>query len=150
MCLCVCVVCECVCVCACMHACKHGCRYVCMYVCAMSMSFIIIGNIFTAPENTVRLADGPNAYTGRVEVYINGTWGIVCDDGWNINAGHVVCRQLGFAKASAIHVGGEFGPGIIKTYLCKYTIGYVRIRTTYANITFIPLFHKVNNSIYFH
>ena len=36
---------------------------------------------------------------------------MVCDDGWNINAGHVVCRQLGFSRATTIHEGGEFGPG---------------------------------------
>jgi len=67
---------------------------------------------FIVPEGTVRLADGPNAYTGRVEVYINGTWGIVCDDAWNINAGRVVCRQLGFSNAFSIHQAAEFGTGI--------------------------------------
>lgn len=67
--------------------------------------------VLVAPENTVRLADGPNAYTGRVEVYANGTWGTVCDDQWDINAGHVVCQQLGFSKATSIHEAAEFGPG---------------------------------------
>lgn len=67
--------------------------------------------VFIAPENTVRLADGPNAYSGRVEVYANGTWGTVCDDHWNLNAGSVVCEQLGFAKVTSIHEAAEFGPG---------------------------------------
>ena len=83
----------------------------CSCTCGIYSCVFVIGNVSTAPENTVRLADGPNAYTGRVEVYINGTWGTVCDDGWNINAGHVVCRQLGFSRATAVHEGGEFGPG---------------------------------------
>ena len=31
-----------------------------------------------------------------VEVNLNGEWGGICDDGFNINEGNVVCHQLGF------------------------------------------------------
>ena len=81
---------------------------------------VVIDIVFIAPENSVRLVDGPNAYSGRVEVYINGTWGIVCDDQWNLNAGHVVCRQLGFSKAISIHHAGAFGTGIKVYLVCKH------------------------------
>ena len=81
----------------------------------------------------MRLADGPNAYTGRVEVYTNGSWGVVCDDGWNTNAGHVVCRQLGFAKATAVHLGGEFGPGIAMMCLCQYVLMPANVCISYLN-----------------
>lgn len=58
----------------------------------------------------VRLANGNDSY-GRVEVFINGRWGTVCDDSWDINDAHVVCRSLGYASAVSAHGLAEFGQG---------------------------------------
>ena len=60
---------------------------------------------------TIRLAGGSTPYEGRVEVYMNGQWGTVCDDAWGINDATVACRQLGFESASEARISASFGQG---------------------------------------
>ncbi|XP_031968277.1 HHIP-like protein 1 [Corvus moneduloides] len=48
---------------------------------------------------------------GRVEIFIDGEWGTVCDDGWSLPAAAVVCRQLGFPYAVRATKKAEFGAG---------------------------------------
>lgn len=48
---------------------------------------------------------------GRLEVFIDGEWGTVCDDGWSLPAAAVVCRQLGFPHAVRAAKKAEFGEG---------------------------------------
>ena len=44
-----------------------------------------------------------------MEVYYNCQWGAVCNDGWNLNDGEVVCRELGFGQAiSAARAYGQY------------------------------------------
>jgi hypothetical protein len=48
-------------------------------------------------DRTIRLVDGVNQYEGRVEVSVDGVWGSVCDDGFDVRDAAVACRQLGYA-----------------------------------------------------
>ncbi|XP_030844399.1 uncharacterized protein LOC763130 isoform X3 [Strongylocentrotus purpuratus] len=60
----------------------------------------------------VRLAgSGSSANQGRVEVYINGQWGTVCDDFWGQEDANVVCRQLDFPGAYGYTNAQTFGAG---------------------------------------
>ncbi|XP_072039098.1 scavenger receptor cysteine-rich domain-containing protein DMBT1-like [Amphiura filiformis] len=64
-----------------------------------------------AKNLAIRLADGPSEYEGRVEVYVDGEWGTVCDDEWDILDAEVVCRELGYGHAVAAINAPAFGPG---------------------------------------
>ncbi|XP_056604984.1 scavenger receptor cysteine-rich type 1 protein M130-like [Triplophysa dalaica] len=59
----------------------------------------------------VRLIDGFDSCSGRVEVFKDGQWGTVCDDGWDLSDASVVCREVGCGDAIEVKRGGYFGQG---------------------------------------
>ena len=61
----------------------------------------------------VRLVGGNSYREGRVEVFYNGAWGTVCDDDWDLNDAHVVCRSMGFGDASEATTSANFGEGSV-------------------------------------
>ncbi|KAG7277961.1 hypothetical protein CRUP_022131, partial [Coryphaenoides rupestris] len=69
------------------------------------------------PTGNMRLANGSNRCTGRVEVYHNGQWGTVCDDSWDMLSAKVVCKNLQCGKAQKIPETGFFGRGNVKVLI---------------------------------
>ncbi|XP_069486856.1 neurotrypsin [Ambystoma mexicanum] len=59
----------------------------------------------------VRLMDGESKKEGRVEIYIGGQWGTICDDGWTDKDAAVVCRQLGYKGPAKARTMAYFGEG---------------------------------------
>lgn len=68
----------------------------------------------------VRLVGGRVASAGRIEIKYNGTWGTVCDYNWKIEDSHVICRMLGYEKASKhLRFGPGTGPIWLDNVVCK-------------------------------
>lgn len=59
----------------------------------------------------VRLVGSQSRNEGRVEVNYEGSWGTVCDDHFDLNDANVVCRMLGYKRASNYSCCGAFGQG---------------------------------------
>ncbi|RDD36431.1 Deleted in malignant brain tumors 1 protein, partial [Trichoplax sp. H2] len=56
----------------------------------------------------VRLVNGNEHSYGRLEVYYNGTWGTVCQNGFTLESADTACRQLGFPNGAVSYNGSEY------------------------------------------
>ena len=65
----------------------------------------------TAEEGTIRLVGGVTPLEGRVEIFLLGQWGTVCDYNWDLADATVVCIQLGFLRAVEVPRSATFGTG---------------------------------------
>lgn len=59
----------------------------------------------------IRLINGTDQCSGRVEIRHNEQWGTVCDDDWDIRDAQVVCRAMDCGSALTAKSGAYFGPG---------------------------------------
>jgi len=51
-----------------------------------------LGNV----GHPVRLVGGQSPSKGRVEIYVNGAWGTVCDDSWDLTDATVSYKHMHF------------------------------------------------------
>ena len=59
------------------------------------------------PNADIRLVDGKDDSQGRIEIGLDGVWGTVCHESWDIHDAEVVCRQLGYSGAMAATLRGS-------------------------------------------
>ena len=61
------------------------------------ISYIDSSRIWENPyPGQIRLTGGTYSNEGLLEIYCNGQWGTVCDDGFDSTDARVACNQLGY------------------------------------------------------
>ncbi|PIK38170.1 putative scavenger receptor cysteine-rich domain-containing group B protein-like, partial [Apostichopus japonicus] len=65
----------------------------------------------------VRLVSGTTDFEGRIEIFINGAWGTICDDSWGKDEADVACRQLGYRAAVEAVSSASYGEGTGQIWL---------------------------------
>ncbi|XP_017282854.1 deleted in malignant brain tumors 1 protein [Kryptolebias marmoratus] len=68
-------------------------------------------SVACAGNRPIRLVNGTDRCSGRVEILHDGQWGTVCDDDWDIRDAQVVCRSMDCGTAKTAKTSGFFGPG---------------------------------------
>ena len=55
---------------------------------------------FSPYDGQIRLQGAQYTNQGLVEVYCNGQWGTICDNGFGQTDANTVCKQLGYTGAA--------------------------------------------------
>ncbi|XP_068740263.1 scavenger receptor cysteine-rich type 1 protein M160-like isoform X1 [Montipora capricornis] len=72
----------------------NGITQTCVEKCSPGQVAVPSLNFSKSANSMIRLVNGSDYLEGLLQVYHNGIWGTVCDDGWDSSETGVVCRQL--------------------------------------------------------
>ncbi|XP_060708687.1 deleted in malignant brain tumors 1 protein-like [Hemiscyllium ocellatum] len=66
-------------------------------------------NVVVTDLIQIRLVNGTDACSGRVELNYKDIWGAVCDDAWDLQDANVACKQMGCGPARSAPGSAQFG-----------------------------------------
>ncbi|VDI06130.1 Hypothetical predicted protein [Mytilus galloprovincialis] len=88
-------------------------RLLLVYCC---VSLFYFPRVYTASViSEVRLTGGNGPWEGTVEVYVDGSWGSICDRDFDLSDARVICRMLGYKREIQIWTGAAWGQGTGKS-----------------------------------
>ena len=84
-------------------------------VAKLIVAWLVVAAIQRAYSDDVRLVNGANGYDGRLEVFHNGTWGVVCSSktAFSYKGADLVCKQLGYASAAVVRPKASYLYGTV-------------------------------------
>ena len=105
----------------------------------MLFALSILGGILndTVADGSIRLMNGSGPHKGRVEIFLFGHWGTVCDYNWDLADATVVCHQLGYLRAVEAPRSAAFGAGSGPSWY-----SYVQCTGTEMNLTECRKYHN--------
>lgn len=72
---------------------------------------------YSQTQLPIRLVNGPSKHMGRVEVFVQGQWGTVCDDAFGLLDANVICKMLGYPRALTSRNRAFYGRGSGKIWV---------------------------------
>lgn len=62
---------------------------------------------------------GAVQWAGRPEIKVNGEWGTICETGFDVLEGNVICRRLGYGSVKTISGRAGYGRGVGKVHFTQ-------------------------------